>query len=145
MKEYCLGLMFDEQKSRVALIKKNKPEWQSGKYNFIGGAVEYEELPIEAMIREFREEAGINTNTDEWKIFCILNGKNSNHEDFIVYIYKCFSDKVFKVKTCTSEEVHTAYTLDFKKSYSGLSLSNVPWLLEMALDNANFIAKINYR
>jgi 8-oxo-dGTP diphosphatase len=44
----------------IALIQKKRPKWQEGKFNGIGGHVEETETPFEAMVREFREEAGLN-------------------------------------------------------------------------------------
>jgi 8-oxo-dGTP diphosphatase len=49
---------------RVLLIRKARPEWQRGKLNGVGGKVEPGETPMAAMIREFTEEAG--WETDGW-------------------------------------------------------------------------------
>jgi hypothetical protein len=38
--EYVCGFMFANDFTEVALIRKNKPEWQRGKLNGIGGKVE---------------------------------------------------------------------------------------------------------
>ena len=53
---YVLGFVFSLDASRVLLIWKNRPEWQKGKLNGIGGKIEEGELPIDAMKREFSEE-----------------------------------------------------------------------------------------
>ncbi len=37
MKNYVAGLMFSQDKTCVALIVKNKPDWQKGLLNGIGG------------------------------------------------------------------------------------------------------------
>lgn len=42
----------------VLLIKKERPEWQKGKMNGIGGHVEDGETALQAMVREATEEAG---------------------------------------------------------------------------------------
>jgi 8-oxo-dGTP diphosphatase len=64
--EYVCGFLFHPQRKAVALIRKNKPEWQAGKLNGIGGKVEHLETPAEAMEREFLEEAGVRV--DRWKL-----------------------------------------------------------------------------
>lgn len=56
--EYVLGFMFNEDESKVLLIMKNRPAWQAGKLNGVGGKIEAGETPIQAMEREFAEETG---------------------------------------------------------------------------------------
>jgi 8-oxo-dGTP diphosphatase len=70
--EYVIGFLFDG-KGHVALIKKNRPEWQNGRLNGIGGHIEIGETPETAMVREFKEEAGIEV---EWRKFAIVRGSN---------------------------------------------------------------------
>ena len=63
MKPYCLGFLFNKARTYVWLIQKNKPDFQRGKYNGIGGAVEVGETYEQAMEREFFEEAGLKINS----------------------------------------------------------------------------------
>lgn len=58
MKTYVLGFCFNAALNKVVLIRKNRPQWQAGKLNGVGGHVEPWELPLGAMVREFREESG---------------------------------------------------------------------------------------
>jgi hypothetical protein len=51
MTKYVVGLAFDDE-GRVALIEKNRPAWQRGLLNGIGGKIEGDEMPVETMIRE---------------------------------------------------------------------------------------------
>lgn len=53
---YVLGFMFDHEEKHVLLIWKNRPKWQAGKLNGIGGKIEAGETPLQAMEREFTEE-----------------------------------------------------------------------------------------
>lgn len=55
---YVLGFMFNEAKTHVLLVKKNRPAWQAGLLNGIGSKIEPGEQPLEAMEREFQEETG---------------------------------------------------------------------------------------
>lgn len=64
---YVLGFLFmPDVPSRhnpflgheVVLIRKNRPDWQKGQLNGVGGRVEEGETPAEAMVREFSEETG---------------------------------------------------------------------------------------
>lgn len=63
MRRYTIGIMLDDDMMpgsyrRVALIKKERPEWQKGLYNFPGGHVEEGEGSLPCVIREFMEETG---------------------------------------------------------------------------------------
>jgi len=66
MKYYTVGFMFDDDMKSVLMIKKNRPDWQKGLLNGIGGKMEHGEIPIETMIREFQEECGIKTFESDW-------------------------------------------------------------------------------
>jgi 8-oxo-dGTP diphosphatase len=57
--QYTVLFAFNSDKSKIALIKKNRPDWQKGFYNGIGGKVEENETFLQAATREFFEEAGI--------------------------------------------------------------------------------------
>lgn len=61
--------MFSEDLKRVVLIKKNKPDWQKGFYNGVGGKIEKGEPAHEAMAREFEEETGLSTEPVDWHYF----------------------------------------------------------------------------
>lgn len=69
--EYVLGFVFSdisesETGTEVILILKNKPDYQKGKLNGIGGKIEPNEGPLEAMRREYEEEAGVATGPLLW-------------------------------------------------------------------------------
>lgn len=64
--EYVLGFAFTKDLKQVALIRKKRPEWQAGKLNGIGGKVNINEVPLLAMVREFQEEACLNTGVLDW-------------------------------------------------------------------------------
>lgn len=68
--EYVTGYMFDiNDPDRILMVKKNRPDWQAGKHNGIGGKIELCETPIDAMIREFQEETGLVTVDWQWRQF----------------------------------------------------------------------------
>ena len=69
---YVAGFLIDSVARRVAVVRKAKPEWQSGMLNGIGGKVEPGETPSVAMRREFREETGLDV--DDWDHFATVNG-----------------------------------------------------------------------
>ncbi len=71
MIRYVCGFLFSLG-SGVVLIEKRKPSWQAGRLNGVGGKIEPGETPLQAMVREFEEEAGLHV--DGWRQFCVLSG-----------------------------------------------------------------------
>jgi 8-oxo-dGTP diphosphatase len=45
MIKYVVGFLFNEGKTKVVLIKKNRPDWQKGYFNGVGGKIEGDETP----------------------------------------------------------------------------------------------------
>ena len=125
--KYVVGLYFNEDHSKVALIRKNRPEWQKGKLNGIGGKIEEGESIYEAMIREFREEAGVEHAY--WRLFSILTGK-----DFEVNFLVGFGD-LSKLESKTDEKIEL-WNVDLISSYwrNDELVPNLKWLIPLALD-----------
>ena len=142
MTHYVLGFAFSKECNSVLLIKKQKPDWQKGKLNGIGGKIEKDELPIEAMVREFYEETGLVIPESDWREFAIMQGPGWSCNCF-----KTDSDKIHSYRQTTEEEP-VIVQVGFLRHYE--LISNVPWLVNMALDSCSvssdneFKAVINY-
>lgn len=132
--EYVAGFMFSKDFEFVALIRKNRPEWQKGKYNGIGGHVEPGELPKEAMVREFKEEAGVLE--EDWIHYCSLKGPFG-----YVHFYKATGD-LRKLQTMTDEPIHVFPVKHFHKA--GV-IPNLKWLIPMALNGDVQIAYVEWK
>lgn len=97
--EYCVGFVFPDARDKVLLIRKNRPTWQAGKLNGIGGKVETGESPLAAMEREFLEEAGILL--DNWDHSAIMLGPGVRLD-----VFCCISTEAFyQASTQTDEEL----------------------------------------
>ena len=72
MTNYVAGFLIDREARQIALIRKNRPEWQAGQLNGIGGHIEPGEVPREAMRREFMEETGFDSSL--WEHFADVSG-----------------------------------------------------------------------
>lgn len=140
MKNYVLGFMFSPSLVDVLLISKLKPDWQRGKLNGIGGKIEQSESGISAMVREFKEETGIENTENLWNKFAVLQGT-----DFQVVCFKAKSNLIWNAKSVTEEDVFQIPVDEFDK-YD--LIENVRWLVEMARDDESgnsFTAKIFYK
>lgn len=140
MTEYVLGFLLRDNRTSVVLIRKDKPNWQAGLLNGVGGKIEPPESPLTAMIREFREETGVDTSKSGWQQFCEMSGN-----DFAVYCFKALdSDAWARVASVTSEQVERVHPDQLGEHDC---VSNLHWLLEMAIDDnygKPFYATIRY-
>jgi len=132
---YVLGFMFNKDKSKVALIKKNRPDWQRGKLNGIGGKIfsggkDGYETAEQAMYREFKEETGYPIFPMAWKFYAKMF-----NDDFQVDVFAAIGDLSI-LETMTDEKVVILKVKDITKSRKKL-ISNLPWLIEMAIDFLN--------
>jgi 8-oxo-dGTP pyrophosphatase MutT (NUDIX family) len=64
---YVLGFAFGSH-GRVLLIRKERPAWQRGRMNGLGGKVESGETDAQAMRREFLEECGLDVPENKWEL-----------------------------------------------------------------------------
>jgi|LakMenEpi08Oct12_1017439.scaffolds.fasta_scaffold06618_1 8-oxo-dGTP diphosphatase len=121
MIEYVVGFLFNESLDQIALIRKEKPDWQRGKINGIGGKIEENESPEQAMRREFNEEAGLDV--ENWKKFITLNG-----DDFVVHFFYVIGDP-YATDTMTEEQIVVIHIDDMEELPL---LTNLYWMIPMA-------------
>ena len=129
MIEYVLGFLFNPKMDRVVLIKKEKPDWQRGMWNGIGGKVDPGETHRHAMIREFEEETGLRV--EDWRYFGQMQNDNVR-----VSLYVALSDALDDVQTMTEEEVRV-----FTTRHMPATIYNLRWILPLAKDR--FVREIN--
>lgn len=98
MTRYVAGLLFSPEGSTVVLVRKNRPAWQAGRLNAVGGKIEADETPAAAMRREFREEAGLDIA--DWQAVAVLSG-----DGFEVHFYAAFSDLYMQARTMETESI----------------------------------------
>ena len=124
--DYVLGFMFDKKTKQVLLIMKNRPKWQRGKLNGIGGHIEpRDKSPKHAMAREFKEETGIETIPDKWGQVCLMSGIDWN-----VYVFRTFNDDIFNYQNRTDEKCR----LEEIKNLPEFVIPNLRWLIPFSLD-----------
>ncbi len=128
MTKYVVGFMFDTSLASVALIRKNKPAWQAGLLNGIGGKIEDSDVSAaKAMVREFSEEAGMVTFVGTWKNFCNMSGSDFDIEFFANV------GELHRLKSMTDEQIEVVYVEDVLLGKEK-TIGNLPWLITLALD-----------
>jgi len=129
---YVCGFYFDSTFEQVVLIWKNKPKWQAGKLNGVGGKIEKGELPITAMRREFHEETGIFHN--EWVDLIVLQG-----EDWRVYFF-CAIGKVNEFEYVETKEDEEIAKIEVNRLLANeyAHIPNLEWLIPMAMQRLQF-------
>lgn len=125
MIEFVVGVATTTE--NVVLIKKIKPEWQAGKYNFVGGKLEPNEKPVDAMVREFVEETGVMTVASDWEYV----GKMQRPGDFICYIFSAENEAFQNCYTTTEEEIVIKNKEDF--------LTDTRWHPERYMSNLSWV------
>jgi 8-oxo-dGTP diphosphatase len=124
MIEYVCGFMFNQYLDQVSLIVKNKPEWQKGLLNGIGGKIERGESAEQAMIREFKEETGVLI--EQWRPLLILQ----NDEWRVFFLFgKCSQSQFNEIETTEDEEI-VKVSVDYLSSMA--TVDNLQWLIPMA-------------
>jgi len=122
---YVVGFLFNLPKDMVVLIKKEKPSWQKGKLNGVGGKIEEGESPLEAMIREFKEET--NVDIKDWIEFAEMN---LNHTGEKVFFFTAC--ELYQPLTSLTEEQVGWYHIN-KLDHQPI-IPNLKWLIPLALD-----------
>lgn len=131
MTRYVLGFAFDGTRQHVLLIGKQKPAWQSGRLNGIGGKCEPEDRNAwAAMQREFHEETGLATPADAWVKFATMESP--------LWHISCFATlgiDLHAARAPEGKEQPQVISVDALRSgVNKQPLSNLPWLVSLALD-----------
>lgn len=126
VKEYVVTFLFNPTLDKVWLVEKQKPEWQKGCLNGIGGKIEKDEAPHSAAHRELKEESGIDT----WDLLEVgyMFGVNNDNNKFKVWIYTGIT--IDQLKTMETEQI---LLLDVNKVKEFKHIENIPTLIEACL------------
>jgi len=126
MKQYVCGFIRD--KDNIALVRKNKPTWQAGKLNGIGGGIEPGEKAHDAMPREWQEETGMVF--DDWKLFAELC-----FDEAAVHFFKATVEQLptFPAINDIGEAIEVHNYESVVRSCS--TIPNLKWLLPLAFED----------
>jgi len=129
--KYVVGFLFSYTLEYVALIRKQKPEWQAGLLNGIGGKIEPGEKPEAAMEREFKEETGCHHNA--WRKFCVMSGNNNDGSEFELFCFWKRGD-LTRLKSMEVEKVEIHPVGAILLGYQA-TIPNPKWLIPLAIDS----------
>ena len=117
--------MLDPTLSKVVLIRKQKPEWQQGLLNGVGGKVG-DTIPGEtaeqAIHREFKEEAGVDGLT--WQKFMHLETPRSD-----ITFFRTVGN-VYRAQTQTEEDIGVFDIHEVMDRCD--TIPNIRWCIQMA-------------
>lgn len=127
---YVVGFLFDQSCTSVVLLVKNRPTWQAGFLNGVGGKANEGEILEEAMRRESIEEVGVTPT--EWKYVSSLE----NPLDSVTF-YAARDQWAFdRAKQRTDEEVVRSLVQNIQTCKTVPCLKFlIPWSV-YALNNA---------
>jgi 8-oxo-dGTP diphosphatase len=130
MRTYVCGFLFSPDRANVLLIRKRRPAWQAGKLNGVGGKIEPGESPLEAMRREFREEAALDI--PDWHEALTLTGPNDAGSGVAWrgHFFRAFAS-IDPARALTDEplEIHPARRLPDD------TIPNLRWMIPLLLDD----------
>ena len=122
--EYVIGFLFNESMTQVMLINKNRPDWQAGKINALGGKIENNETSREAVAREIYEESTVWTTPQEWTWLGTMSGW-----DWAVVVYYILR-KNLGFFNATDEAIEIFDTDNLPDNL----IHNLRWLIPMCVD-----------
>lgn len=129
--QYVVGFAF--YGDSVLLIRKNRPVKQAGLLNGIGGKCELKTdlRYVDAMVREFKEECGLDVPAKDWHMFSLLGDTKGEY-----WRMACFFTHLDSIEGFTSvtDEKVDLYKIDDIMTRKEDCMSNLPWLIGMARD-----------
>jgi 8-oxo-dGTP pyrophosphatase MutT (NUDIX family) len=128
MKKYVVTFLFSPEFELVWLIEKQKPDWQKGCLNGIGGKIEDGETPIACAVRELQEESGISVAESELTDIGEMIGVNNDGGGFQVYIFAGTTTEILKTQEIEVVDLYRVCDVTSLKT-----IENVPMLIEACI------------
>lgn len=140
-KLHCVAGFVRDSLGRIVFIRKNKPEWQAGLLNGVGGKCEIVsqerhpggkvvwEDPLACMIREWDEEIGFHLDVD-WDQFAVIESASA-----VVYFFRAEVDDLSNFDIPAQNDAGEAVELhDMMWVVRGYEdcIKNLQWLLPLA-------------
>jgi len=89
-----------ENKGKILMIRRKNTGYMDGMYAFVGGHVEEGESLRQAMVREVKEEAGIEVREEDLEFVCGI--RRGTHSHYINFFFR--AENYFGVPTIMEKE-----------------------------------------
>ena len=122
---YVLALLFTPDARRVVLMRKERPAWQAGRVNALGGKLLPGESAAEAASREVREEAAARVPVGAWHELVVWRDPV-----YRMHVLSAFHPAADGARTAEDQEVFLADVDDLPAA----CIENLRWLVPLALD-----------
>jgi 8-oxo-dGTP diphosphatase len=116
-----------ERDGRYLAARRTKPDWAAGRWEFPGGKVEPGESEVDALVREIREELGVEIAVGER-----VPGEWPLHDDLVLHLY---------VATLTDGEPQPLDHHDALRWVTPDEFDDVAWL-ESDVDAVTILARL---
>ena len=116
-----------ERDGRYLAARRTKPDWAAGRWEFPGGKVEPGESEVDALVREIREELGVEISVGER-----VPGEWPLHDDLVLHLY---------VATLTDGEPQPLDHHDALRWITPEEFDEVAWL-ESDVDAVTILARL---
>ena len=130
MQKYVLGFIHDKAGNCLFVRKRRGASVLRGKLNGIGGNVEPNESPVDAIVREVNEETGIYQDRDNWT----YHGTFGDNDRYEVYV---FSTEMFNPEFPAQNDVGEEHLWCDWRERDDLA-SNLKWMMPLVLSDAWF-------
>jgi 8-oxo-dGTP pyrophosphatase MutT (NUDIX family) len=134
--EYVAGFAFSTGHNYVALVRKQKPEWQAGLLNGVGGKVEPDETPADAIYREFTEECSLQVK--RWRYFATVSGGHVDGPWRVHFYWTWIVDDRFTTGINYGREAEHVEVFPIKwlgRSGKFATIPNLAWLIPLAVEH----------
>lgn len=144
MTAYVAGFLVCPEEDSVVLVRKNRPAWQRGLLNGVGGHIEQGETPHEAMVREFHEETDLLVPKWDPLTFITWPGEGEVRGEkggagAIVWFFKRHAppEMLQGVRTNTDETIEVLDIGTLLSYHRKELVPNLRWLLPLAAYTAD--------
>lgn len=131
VQDYVVGFLFDKS-CELVLLQHKKGGWQDGKFNGPGGKIEVNETPLDAMVREYREETQIENLS--WTQYATLHDCRGYRVHF--FFARTEAERLIKASGLNVPELLFPVRVDGLRRCVGNILPNVEWLVNLAISIA---------
>lgn len=128
--KYTVGIIFNNDYTKVLLVHKQRPEWQKGKVNFVGGKYEAGETAQECITRETEEETTLAIPPTQWTYIGTIHQSQGN----VGILATQYNGNLADAAKNDHEEIEWCDVNDLPHN----AIRNLTWLIPLALEKLTY-------